>query len=171
MSSSDSGMSSPRKREAGETEAERKFWERYWEVLRTQGVQQGHEIWYERWILRFIRELKPRRLKETTGEDVTRFLGMQALQPEATGWGVRQADHALRILFQELVRCPWAEQWSVGLPEFEGWMEGPEGGRLLPVPKDAAQGRFAEQVQRMIRALRCLHYCSVSDWSVGRVAR
>jgi hypothetical protein len=102
--------------------------------------------------------LKPRRLKEATAGDVTQFLGLLAQQPDSAGWKVRQADHALRILFQEMVRCPWATQWPVGLPEMEGWMEGPEGGGRMPVPADAAQARFAEQVNKMIRSLRYLHY-------------
>jgi integron integrase len=118
----------------------------------------GREVWYERACLGFIRELRPRRLKEATSTDVTQFLGLLAQQPDSAGWKVRQADHALRILFQEMIRSPWAEQWAVGLPEMEGWMEGPEGGTKIPVPADAAQARFAEQVNKMIRSLRCLHY-------------
>jgi integron integrase len=127
-------------------------------VLRSQGVKPGAEPWYERWCLRFIRELKPRRLRDATAEDVSQFLGLQAMQPEATGWRIRQADHALRLLLCDVMRLPWASEWPVGLPELEGWMEGPEGGQRLPVPEDGAQGRFAEQVNRMIRTLRCLHY-------------
>jgi integron integrase len=71
---------------------------------------------------------------------------------------VRQADHALRLLFEEMLKSPWASQWPVGLPELEGWMEGPEGGGRMPVPANAAQARFAEQVNKMIRTMRCLHY-------------
>jgi hypothetical protein len=37
---------------------------------------------------------------------VTEFLGLLAQQPDAEGWKVRQADHALRILFQEMVKSP-----------------------------------------------------------------
>ena len=37
-------------------------------------------------------------------------------------------------------------------------MEGPEGGGQMPVPADAAQARFAEQVNRMVKTLRRLHY-------------
>ena len=55
-------------------------------------------------------------------------------------------------------RTPWAAKWPVGLPELDGWMEGPEGGGKMPVPTDAAQARFAEQVNKMIRVIRCLHY-------------
>ena len=142
----------------GETEAERSFWERYWDLLGNQGVKVGQEVWYERWCLRFIRELKPRRLRQATAEDVGQFLGLQALQQDAAGWKVRQADHALQILLRDLVRVPWAAAWPVGLPEMDGWMEGPEGGGKMPIPRNASQARFVEEVNRMIRSLRCLHY-------------
>ena len=151
------GVSS-RKRGAVEPETEHAFWCRYWEALWGKGVPPGLEIWHERACARFIRELKPRRLKAATAEDVTQFLGLLAQQPDATAWKIRQADDALRILFQELVCCPWAEHWPVGLPELEGWVEGPEGGGKMPVPTDAAQARFTQQVNKMITVLRCLHY-------------
>ena len=89
---------------------------------------------------------------------MTQFLGLLAQQPESAAWKIRQADEALRIVFQEMVRCSWAEQWPVGLPELDGWMEGPEGGGKMPVPADSAQARFTEQGNKMVSSLRCLHY-------------
>jgi integron integrase len=157
-SSEDRADKASRKCVAGEPPAEREFWERYWELLRVKGVKAGMERWYERSCAQFIRVWKPRRLKEATAADVTQFLGLLAQQPDAEGWKVRQADHALRILFEEMLRSPWASRWPVGLPELEGWMEGPEGGGKMPMPANAAQARFAEQVNKMIRAMRCLHY-------------
>jgi len=52
--------------------------------------------------------IEARRLKDATAGDVTQFLGLLAQQPDSAGWKVRQADHALQILFQELIRsaCP-----------------------------------------------------------------
>src|ERR1051325_3411351 len=91
-----------RQRQPWETEAEHAFWCRYWEVLRSQGVSAGPEIWYERVCARFIRELKPRRLKDATPQDVTQYLGLLAQQPDSAGWKIRQADDALRILYQQL---------------------------------------------------------------------
>ena len=96
-----------RERRKSETEAEHAFWSRYWEALRSKSVQPGREIWYESACWRFIRELKPRRLKEATPADVTQFLSLVAQQPDSTGWKIRQADHALRILFQELLGSSW----------------------------------------------------------------
>jgi integrase len=44
-----------------------------------------------------------------SGEEAgTQLLGLLAQQPDSAGWKVRQADHALRILFQEIVRTAWA---------------------------------------------------------------
>jgi hypothetical protein len=171
--SDDEGDSTPvavRQRRRDEPEVEYQFWRRYWEALRVKGVKSGREIWYERACWRFIRELKPRRLKEAIPADVTQFLGLLAQQPDAAGWKIRQADHALRILFEEMVRASWASKWPVGLPELDGWMEGPEGGGRMPVPADAAQGRFAEQLNKMIRTLRTLHYAyrteeTYVDWA------
>ena len=124
-------------------------------TVRSKGVSLGREVWYERACAWFIRELKPRRLKEAGPEDVTRFLGLMAIQPDSAAWKIRQADAALRILFQEMTRCSWAGQWPVGLPELDGWMEGPEGGRKMPVPADLAQDRFSAQVNKMIAAGQC----------------
>jgi hypothetical protein len=80
--------------------------------------------------------LKPRRLKQAQPEDVTQFLGLLAQQLESAAWKIRQADEARRIVFQEMVRCSWAEQWPVGLPDLDGWTEGPDGGGKKPVPAD-----------------------------------
>jgi hypothetical protein len=79
------GLWSTRERRGGEPDAERTFWVRYWEVLRAKGVPPGREVWYERACVRFIRELKPRRLKEATAADVTQFLGLLAQQPDSAG--------------------------------------------------------------------------------------
>jgi hypothetical protein len=84
MNSNDQGSSErpvSRQRGVGEAEAEHAFWCRYWEVFRPKGVPSGKEVWYERACLRFIRELKPRRLKQAQPEDVTQFLGLRRSSP------------------------------------------------------------------------------------------
>jgi hypothetical protein len=74
-----------RQRQPRESEGEHTFWRRYWEVLRSQGVPVGREIWYGRACAWFIRELKPRRLKEANPEDVTQDLALLAQQPDSAG--------------------------------------------------------------------------------------
>jgi hypothetical protein len=147
-----------RSRPPGESEEEHRFWCRYWEMIRAKGVAAGREIWYERACAGFVRELKPRRLREAMPEDVTRFLGLLAIQPDAEGWKIRQADDALHLLLGEMVHVGWAKDWPVGLPELDGWMQGPEGGGKMPMPGNGAQKRFEGQVNKMVASLRCLHY-------------
>ena len=80
------GLWPARERSPGEPKAEHVFWVRYWEVLRSQGLPPGREVWYERACLRSIRELRPRRLREATAADVSQFLGLLAQQPDSAGW-------------------------------------------------------------------------------------
>jgi hypothetical protein len=56
---------------AGERPEETRFWDRYWQAARRQGVRAGQEKWLERRCKEFIRWLKPRRLRAATEGDVT----------------------------------------------------------------------------------------------------
>jgi hypothetical protein len=58
------------------------------------------------------------------GKDVTEWLRLMAAQADAEVWKLRQADKALRVLFQEMLGMRWAVPWPVGLfgdPE-PGWL-------------------------------------------------
>src|SRR5258708_889412 len=61
----ESGLPAQRQRGPDEPEGEHVFWCRYWEAVGSNGVPAGREIGYERACARYIREIKPRRLKET----------------------------------------------------------------------------------------------------------
>ncbi len=82
----------------GEPPEESQFWVRYWEALRRRGVKAGKEKWYELHCARFIRWMKPRRLREAVAKDVTEWLRLMAGQPDTEVCKLRQADKALRVL-------------------------------------------------------------------------
>jgi hypothetical protein len=68
-------------------------------------------VWYRRHVERFIRFLKPRRLREATSADVVGFLLRVHRQPDTEAWQVRQAAQALRLLYQEILdNAPAAER-------------------------------------------------------------
>ncbi len=93
----------------GESAAEVLFWERYWQALREAGVAAGKEVWHERQVQRYLRFVRPRRLKETVMKDVTDWLTSVATQPGAEAWRVRQADVALTVLYRtEETYVGWA---------------------------------------------------------------
>ena len=137
------------------------FWQRYGEGLGREGVPEGKQAWYRRACERFIRHLSPRRLKEATAGEVSEYLCLLAAQPGAEGWQVRQADQALRWLYQHLVRTDWAERWPVGLPELPEWL-GLEGQSLEELRARRAQvsrawRQFGDEFEKMVRALRRHH--------------
>ena len=146
----------------GESEAEARFWERYWQALRSVGVKAGKEIWHEREVQRFIRYLRPKRLREAGVQEVTDWLRLLAVQPEAEAWQVQQADRALRVLYQGVLRPEWAERWPsgyVGAIEQDSWLS-QAGQEAVPVRVSEAEVRreFRELIERMVKALRVLHY-------------
>jgi hypothetical protein len=61
-----------RKAPVGERAEERRFWDRYWQAARLQGVRSGQEKWLERWCTEFIRWLKPRRLRDAAAREFDR---------------------------------------------------------------------------------------------------
>lgn len=92
----------------GEPWEESCFWARYWEAVGRRGITPGKEHWYELHCVRFIRWLKPRRLREVLAKDVTEWLRLLAGQPSTEVWKSLQADKALRVLFQELLEMNWS---------------------------------------------------------------
>jgi hypothetical protein len=80
------------------------------------GISEGLAVWHRRHVERFIRILRPRRLREATSSDISEFLLRGHRAPDTEAWQVRQADQALRLLYQEILDSAWAAEWSVPLP-------------------------------------------------------
>jgi hypothetical protein len=150
----------------GERPEESRFWERYWEAVRRRGVKPGKEKWYELHCVRFIRSLKPRRLREAVAKDVTEWLRLMAGQPDSGVWKLRQAERSLRVLFQDVLGMNWSVPWPVGVfgdPE-PGWLrehekdqKGADNGQPM-VDQRVVRQRFATELERTVRALRVMHY-------------
>jgi integron integrase len=157
----DAGLSR-RQAQRGESAEEAVFWNRYWDELRREGVPQGKSPWYERWVVQFIRFIRPRRLKESTPQDVTDWLRLLASQPGAEAWKVQQADRAVRVLFQRLIKTAWAMEWPtgyLGMDDGESWI-GVSSPVELPVRESEAEVRrqYEGPLRKALRALRVLHY-------------
>jgi integron integrase len=168
----------------GEPPEESRFWERYWQAVRRRGVKPGREKWYELECVRFIRWLKPRRLREALAKDATEWLRLLAGQPDTEVWKLRQADKALRILMQDMLGMSWAVPWPVGVfgdPE-PGWLgenkkeqKGSDDGQPI-VEQGEVRQRFATELERTVRALRVMHYSyrteeSYLGWAMRFLAR
>jgi site-specific recombinase XerD len=141
----------------GERSREEAFWERYRRVVRTARVEDGVAVWYRRHVEGFIRFLKPRRLREAEAADVSAFLLRMHRQEDTELWQVKQADKALRLLYQELVKVEWAEEWSVPLP-LEEIGESVPSAELGKKAVFAEWGAWEKSLEAMVKSLRYLHY-------------
>ena len=161
-------LSKPRRRpggpEAGPEQRAREeaFWQRYETVVRASGVKPGVEVWYRRHVEAFVRSIQPQRLAQAGAAEVTRFLQRLWQSGRCEGWQVRQAEAALWLLYQQVVRVPWAQAWPVLAPETP---EAPDPKLDYRKPErrsrpGAARVRqeFAGPLDRMIRTLRYRHY-------------
>jgi Phage integrase, N-terminal SAM-like domain len=148
--------------QSGEPERERKFWERYWQALGEQGIRPDRCIWHERAVRQFIRFVSPKRLKEVGTRDVTDWLRLMAHQPRSEAWRVNQARRALKVLFQKVLRLEWAKEWPAGFigeAEEDTWIGAPAVGPMkIKKGESEVRRRFGGQLEKMVRAIRYLHY-------------
>ena len=87
---------------------------RYRLALKQHGVEARHQEFYRAWVLSWLRFLKPKGFEEGNLEDVREFLKQMA----GTGrkvWQIKQAEEALRILFQAVEPRSWARVWPEDL--------------------------------------------------------
>jgi len=164
---------------AGKTRPEQQareeaFWQRYEALVRGNGVRPGLEVWYRRHCEAFIRSIRPQRLVEAGAAEVTRFLHRLWQGGRHEGWQVRQAESALRLLYQGLLRASWSASWPVLAPEMPT-----ESDASLAFRKQRHRSRegaqrvrqeFAGPLDRMIRTLRYRHYAyrteeTYLDWT------
>jgi len=164
---------------AGKTSPEQQareeaFWQRYEALVRGSGVRPGIEVWYRRHCEAFIRSIQPQRLAEVGAAEVTRFLHRLWQGGRWEGWQVQQAEAALRLLYQGLLRAAWSVSWPVLAPEAPAEPDPNLGFRKAARrSREGAQAireEFAGPLDRMIRTLRYRHYAyrteeTYLDWT------
>lgn len=91
-------------------------WVRFRLALQQHGVEKGFQEFYRGWVLGWIKFIKPRKFDEGDLDDVRAFLS-HLRAGERKEWQVRQAEEALRILFQDVEPRAWAKEWPEDLGE------------------------------------------------------
>ena len=102
------------------------LWPRYLAAMRKAGVPVRKMQWYERWVGRFAAFRQDSPLAARTYADVRAFIDHVCASGQSANWQVVQADHALLLLYRDVVVAPWIAQWR----PFEASAEPP----LCPVP-------------------------------------
>ena len=87
------------------------FWSRYRRALAAQGLRGKEADWCIKRAESFIKSAKGLRLKEHTAEDLRAYLCRQAVDGRLKDWQYDQVVDALRILFSQIVKSPWASEF------------------------------------------------------------
>lgn len=99
--------------EASREERERRFWDRYLEILHNQGVTPPSDRWHVVRAERFILAFPGRRLAELTPDEVSAYLAKAGEDGRLEDWQYRQLVAAIRILFST-VKPAWFESFDWG---------------------------------------------------------
>jgi len=92
------------------------FWENYRSAVLKLSIPEARAEWYVKWAQRFALSA-PGALKSRNASHVNAFLDNLSAQTSVEGWQVAQASEALRILYQDVLKVSWAQQWhSEGRP-------------------------------------------------------
>jgi len=87
------------------------FWSRYRNALAAQGLRDREADWCIKRAESFIKSAKGLLLKEHTAEDLRAYLCRQAVDGRLKDWQYGQVVDALRILFIQIVKSPWASDF------------------------------------------------------------
>ncbi|UCE07714.1 MAG: site-specific integrase [bacterium] len=84
------------------------FWSSYLNLALREGVRKKTVKWYINWATQFAHSMKGKPLDQCTAEDVNGFLNHLRNQSNVENWQVEQAINALKLLYQDFLRVPWA---------------------------------------------------------------
>ena len=87
------------------------IWPRYLAVLRKAGVPAKNVQWYERWVGRFAASRSKIPLAERTYTDIRDFVEQLGFSGGVAGWQIVQADHALFLLYRDVLGVSWIGDW------------------------------------------------------------
>ena len=77
-----------------------KFWEAFRACAEENRVSPDRSSFYVRWAQAYARFMPEKRLQDRSGKDIQAFLADLAQRRGVADWQVRQANHALKILYE-----------------------------------------------------------------------
>lgn len=90
---------------------ERRFWDRYIQLLNNQGIEQPFDRWHVRRAEEFIRAFPDRKLAEIGADEVSTYLVEAGSKGDLKPWQFRQVVDAIRILYS-IVRTKWGSAFD-----------------------------------------------------------
>lgn len=104
--------------------SESRFWDNFIRKTDTYSVNPRAARWYVRHAEAYIKAHPDLRLRQHSTRHVEQYLRDKGRNPRLRGWQFRQIIDALRILFVEMVKAPWAREFP--------WDDWADAARALP---------------------------------------
>lgn len=118
-----------------ESDERQRFWNAFKTCLEENRIPPDRSSHYVRWVREFVDFLPGKRLKARSAEDIRSFLDSLQQREAIADWQVRQAEHALRILYE------------IFLPRYSSQISNPgNSSGKLPVQKVEAREAFRDRV-------------------------
>ena len=162
-----------------------RFWDKYIAKTVDYGVPERARRWYVRRVEAFIKAFPEKRLQSISPVDVTAYFEGIGRKLDCQDWQFRQVVDALRILFVDIVKLPWAVDY-----DWQHWMDS---SRDLPtthvtiartpdvrlsvassfknVSVEQCRQQFSKLIDRMVAEIRLRQYSirteqSYVDWVI-----
>ena len=91
-----------------------RFWDNYINKTKTYNVKSKVVRWYVRHAESYIKAHPNLRLSQHSAEQIEQYLKGKGRNPHLQDWQFRQVVAALRILFTDMVKAPWAKEFPWG---------------------------------------------------------
>lgn len=130
----------------------REFWNDYEQAVLDEGVGKDALQWYLKHVARYLKATSGVRLREQVGEDACYFLIRSLVKFNLKEYVYTQMVDAVRILFQKVVKAPWAQEfpwkeWKEPHLNFPDKMELYADEREEPWRPSVSRESFRDEVQ------------------------
>ncbi len=80
--------------------ASQKFWDAFQACVENNRVRPDRSLFYVKWGQTFVNFQPGKRLRDRSRQDIEKFLADPGKRPGIKDWQARQAEHALKILYE-----------------------------------------------------------------------
>ena len=126
----------------------KKFWEAYRACVEGHHIPPQRSGYYVRWAQEFVAFQPEKKLRERSATDIQGFLKFLAEQMAAADWQVKQAEYALRLLYEQFLPM-YQPAGMAGATDAAGALMFRD--RVVPGEAERRQGPVLQQLRTEIR--------------------
>jgi len=141
-----------------QNEESQKFWDAYRACAEENRVSPDRSSFYVRWAQAFARFLPEKLLQDRSGNDIQAFLADLAQRQGVADWQVRQANHALKILYETFLPHYASEKTLHPSPNGRETIAAKRGDFRDSVLPGEVERRFSSVVEALKTEIRTRHY-------------